>query len=173
MAFTLARFLDVSDGVQENQFTVGSREQLDSLEDLDPIYKQLLDEPVIAVLAVIGGDGRPNLTPVWFNYQGDKVILNFADHRRKTGWIRRDPRLTILLLNPNNAYHWLSIRATVTSEAHEDDPEVGHRATETIDQTWTKYTGAPAPYGLRDPSMDERRVMFECDVERVAVYGKP
>ena len=68
MAFTLARFLDVSDGVQENQFTVGSREQLDSLEDLDPIYKQLLDEPVIQAGQTPIGRGRQafNLTPVWF-----------------------------------------------------------------------------------------------------------
>jgi PPOX class probable F420-dependent enzyme len=173
MSFTLARVLDVADGVQENQFMVGSHEQLDALEDLDPIYKQLLDEPVTAVLAVMGGDGRPNLTPVWFNYKGDKVMMNFADHRRKTEWVRKDPRLTILLMNPKNAYHWVSIRATVTSEIHEDDPKNGQRATETIDQNWTKYTGAPPPYGLRDPSIDEKRVLFECDVDRVAVFGKP
>ncbi len=173
MSFTLARFIDVSEGVTENQFSIGSREEIDSLEDLDPTYRQLLDDPVTAVLAVIGEDGRPNLTPVWFNYEGDKVLFNFAEHRRKTEWIRRDPRLTLLLMNPENPYHWVSIKATVTREIREDDPETGHRATETIDRNWTKYTGQEPPYGLRDPSMDERRVLFECAVDRVAVFGKP
>ena len=173
MAIRLSRMLDVSEGVQPGQFGVGDREEIDSLDDLDPVYKRLLDEPVTAVLAVMAGDGRPNLTPVWFGYEGDHVILNFAEHRKKTEWVRRDPRVTILLMNPENPYHWVSLRATVDREVHEDDPAEGHLATETIDAAWTKYTGNPPPYGLRDPSKDERRVMFACAVERVAVFGKP
>lgn len=173
MSFTVAKILDVADGVQPDQFTVGSRHEVGGLEELDPIYRQLMDEPVTAVLAVMGGDGRPNLTPVWFGYEGNKVLLNFAEHRRKTGWMRRDPRVTILLVNPANPYHWISIRAAVTREIHEDDPEMGHWATETIDRAWTKYSGAEPPYGLRDPSINERRVLFECTVERVATFGRP
>jgi PPOX class probable F420-dependent enzyme len=173
MAITVARFLDVSEGLQEGQFTIGSRQQFASLDDLEPIYRKLMDEPVTAVLAVMGGDGRPNLSPVWFAYKGDKVLLNFAEHRRKTEWIRKEPRATILLMNPANPYHWMSIKARVTNEIREDDPVEGKRATETIDQAWTKYTGNPPPYGLRDPGMNERRVLFECTVERVATFGKP
>lgn len=173
MGFTVAKVLDVAEGLQEGQFMVGSRTEVDQLDQLDPIYAQLLDEPVTAVLAVMGDEGRPNLTPVWFGYRGDHVLLNFADHRKKTEWIRRDPRVTILLMNPQNPYHWLSIKATVDNEIHEDDPEHGHHATRTIDEAWTKYTGNEPPYGLRDPSRDERRVLFECTVDRVAVFGKP
>ena len=73
MGFTVAKFLDVADGVQEGQFMVGSRSEVSSLDDLDPIYQQLLDEPVTAILAVQGGDGRTNLTPVWFGHSSDKV----------------------------------------------------------------------------------------------------
>jgi PPOX class probable F420-dependent enzyme len=173
VSFTVAKVLDVSQGVQKDQFTVGSRDERDSLEDLDPVYRQLLDQPVTAVIAVTGGDGRPWLTPVWFNYTEGKVLLNLAEHRRKTEWIRRNPRFTMLLMNPENPYHWLSIKATAEREIHEDDPAEGHRATETIDQAWTKYTGNPPPYGLRDPGMNERRVLFECRVDRVATFGQP
>jgi PPOX class probable F420-dependent enzyme len=173
MAFTVAKFLDVADGLQPDQFTVGSREQASSLDDLDPIYKRLLDEPVTAVIAVLGGEGRPNLTPIWFDYRGDKVLLNFAHHRKKTDWVRKNPQVTILLMNPENAYHWVSIKATITSETHEDDPEHGHLAAEQVDRIWTKYTGNPPPYGLRDATRNERRVLFEADVDRVAVFGKP
>jgi PPOX class probable F420-dependent enzyme len=173
MTFKVARFLDVSEGPREGQFGIGTREQFSSLDDLEPIYRRLMDEPVTAILAVMGGDGRPNLTPVWFDHDGDKVLLNFAEHRKKTGWIRKDPRITLLLINPANPYHWMSIKARVTKEIHEDDPVDGHRATETIDKSWTKYTGNKPPYGLRDPSMNERRVLFECTVDRVATFGKP
>ena len=173
MSFKVAKVLDVAQGVQKDQFTVVSREEKESLDDLDPVYRRLLDEPVTAVIAVMGDDGRPWLTPVWFNYSGDRVLLNLAEHRRKTGCIRRNPQVTMLLMNPENPYHWVSLKATAEREVPEDDPAEGGRATETIDQSWTKYTGAEPPYGLRDPAMDERRVLFECRVDSVAVFGQP
>lgn len=173
MSFKVAKVLDVAQGVQKDQFTVVSREEKESLDDLDPVYRRLLDEPVTAVIAVMGDDGRPWLTPVWFNYSGDRVLLNLAEHRRKTGCIRRNPQVTMLLMNPENPYHWVSLKATAEREVQEDDPAEGARATETIDQSWTKYTGAEPPYGLRDPAMDERRVLFECRVDSVAVFGQP
>jgi PPOX class probable F420-dependent enzyme len=173
VSFKVAKVLDVAQGVQKDQFTVVSREEKESLDDLDPVYRRLLDEPVTAVIAVMGDDGRPWLTPVWFNYAGDRVLLNLAEHRRKTGCIRRNPQVTMLLMNPENPYHWVSLKATAEREVQEDDPAEGRRATETIDQSWTKYTGAEPPYGLRDPAMDERRVLFECRVDSVAVFGQP
>ena len=97
----------------------------ESLDDLDPVYRRLLDEPVTAVIAVMGDDGRPWLTPVWFNYAGDTVLLNLAEHRRKTEWIRRNPQVTMLLMNPENPYHWVSLKATVEREVREDDPAEG------------------------------------------------
>jgi PPOX class probable F420-dependent enzyme len=172
MGFKHASFLDVAEGLQPNQFTIGDRSLLDSLDELPTEYRQLLDEPVTSIVAITGSDGRPNLSPVWFGYEGDKVLLNFAEHRKKTGWLRATPHVTVMLMNPANPYHWLSIKATVTNEIHEDGPE-GARATETIDAMWTKYTGNAAPYGLRDPSFDERRVLFECTVDSVATFGRP
>lgn len=173
MTFRVARFLDVADGLQEGQFTVGDHDELDSLSELEPTYRQLLDEPVTAVIAVMGSNGRPNLTPIWFDYDGDQMLLNFADHRRKVGWLREEPRFTVLLMNPQNPYHWVSLKGTVTREIHEDDPDEGHRAAEQVDRIWAKYTGNEPPYGLRDPSRDERRILMEADVDRVAVFGKP
>ena len=143
------------------------------MDDLDPMYKQLLDRPIACVLAVIAGDGRPNLTPMWFDYEGDKVLVNVATHRSKYGWIRKNPHLTLVLVNPDNAYHWVSISCSANEELSEDDPAVGARVTAQLDRIWTKYTQQPPPYGLRDPSIDERRALFVCDVERVATFGKP
>jgi PPOX class probable F420-dependent enzyme len=173
MAIAVAKFLDVAGGLQPNQFSVGSRDSVVSLNDIDPIYKKLLDEPVTAVLAVMGKDGRPNLTPMWFDYEGSTVLLNVASHRKKIEWIRAFPKLTFLLMNPANPYHWMSIKCKVTREISEDDPKEGARVTKQVDKIWTKYTQQPPPYGLRDPARNERRVLFECAVEKVATFGKP
>ena len=172
MTFTVAKFKDVADGTQAGQFTVGDRENAASLSDLAPIYRQLLDEPVTAVIAVMGAAGRPNLTPVWFDYEGDTLLLNLATHRKKVDWLRANPQATFLLMNPQNAYHWLSIKGTVTREISEDDPAEGPRVTAQLNKIFKKYTGGEV-YTLRDPSFDERRVLFEMSVDSVATFGRP
>jgi PPOX class probable F420-dependent enzyme len=172
MSFKVAHFLDVADGLQPKQFSVGSHDEVASLADLDPIYKQLLDRPIACVLAVIGGDGRPNLTPMWFDYEDDKVLVNTASHRPKCAWIRRNPRLTVLLVNPENPYHWMQIKCTVEKEMREWE-EGGDYVTRQLDRIWTKYTGNPPPYALRDPAIDEKRVLFICRIDRIATFGKP
>ncbi|MFM7263136.1 MAG: hypothetical protein ACKO1X_05240, partial [Acidimicrobiales bacterium] len=62
MAIKLAKFKDVANGLQPGQFGVGERDKITSLDDLDPIYRQLLDKPYACTMAVIGADGRPGLT---------------------------------------------------------------------------------------------------------------
>lgn len=173
MTITVAKFKDVAEGTQPGQFMIGEREPVTSLADLDPIYKRLLDEPVTAIVAVTGSDGQPNLTPVWFDYEGDTVLLNLATHRKKVAWLRRVPNATFLLMNPENAYHWLSLKTVVKREVSEDDPAEGGRVTDQLDRIWVKYTGNEPPYALRDPSMDERRVLFELEVVKVATFGRP
>jgi Pyridoxamine 5'-phosphate oxidase len=111
--FTVANFRHVADGLQEGQFGIGERTQAGGFSDLDPIYKQLMDRPVTMTLGLIGPDGRPSLTPMWFDYEDDKVLVNTASHRPKCAWIRKNPRLTVLLVNPENPYHWMQIRCTV------------------------------------------------------------
>lgn len=172
MSITVAKFLDVAGGTQAGQFTVGDHDTVRSLDDLDPIYRRLLDEPVTAVVAVISPSGRANLTPVWFDYDGDTVLLNLATHRKKVDWLRGNPQATFLLMNPANAYHWLSIKATVAREVPEDDPVEGKRVTEQLNRIFHKYTGGDE-YALRDPSFDERRVLFELKVDSVATFGQP
>jgi PPOX class probable F420-dependent enzyme len=173
MAVTVSKFIDVSEGLKPNQFGVGDRQTIDSISDLDPTYKQLMDKPYACVMAVMGKDGRPNLTPMWFDYEGDKVLVNVAEHRKKTEWIRGNPELSILIMNPENMYHWLSLKVTVEREISEDDPEEGPRVTEQVNRIWRKYSGESDEYGLRDPSIDERRVLFECRVDRIATFGVP
>ena len=173
MSITVAKFKDVSAGTQPGQFTIGDREGVSSLSDLDPIYRRLLDEPVTAIIAVTGADGTPNLTPVWFDYEGDTVLLNLATHRKKVNWLRKTPHATFLLMNPENPYHWVSLKTTVAREISEDDPVEGPRVTAQLDRIWVKYTRNDPPYALRDPSIDERRVLFELDVVKVATFGRP
>ena len=98
-------------------------------------------------LGLIGPDGRVGLTPMWFDYEGDKVLVNTASHRPKCEWIRKNPRLTILLVNPNNPYHWVQIKCTVEKEMREWEPG-GEYVTKQLDRIWHKYTGQSGHYAF-------------------------
>ena len=171
MSFIIANLRHVADGLQEGQFSVGARKKAAGLNELDPIYRQLLDRPITQTLGVIGPDGRPSLTPMWFDYADDRILVNTASHRPKCEWIRRSPRLTSLLVNPANPYHWVQIKHTVEEERREWEPG-GDSVTRQLDRIWTKYTGNPPPYGLRDPKIEEKRVLFVCRIDRIATFGK-
>jgi Pyridoxamine 5'-phosphate oxidase len=171
-SFIIANFRHVADGLQEGQFAVGERKRAASLDDLDPIYRQLFDRPITQTLGIVGPDGRPSLTPMWFDYEDDKILVNTASHRSKCEWIRKSPRLTSLLVNPDNPYHWVQIKHRVEKELREWEPG-GEYVTNQLDRIWTKYTGNPPPYGLRDPKIDEKRVLFACRIDRIATFGKP
>jgi general stress protein 26 len=110
---------------------------------------------------------------MWFDHDGANVLLNVAAHRKKVEWIRANGKVSILLMNPANPYHWVSIKATIAREIPEDDPVEGAYVTQQVDKIWTKYTNNEPPYGLRDPSIDERRILFVCAVDRVATFGAP
>src|ERR1700751_3254376 len=81
--FVIANFRHVADGLQEGQFAVGERKRAASLEDLDPSYRQLLDRPITQTLGIIGPDGRPSLTPMWFDYEDDRSLVKTASPRPK------------------------------------------------------------------------------------------
>jgi general stress protein 26 len=172
MPFIIANFRHVADGLQEGQFAIGERKRAASVGDLDAIYRQLLDRPITQTLGIIGPDGRPSLTPMWFDYEDDNILVNTASHRAKCEWIRKNPRMTSLLVNPDNAYHWIQIKHSVAKELREWEPG-GEYVTHQLDRIWTKYTGNPPPYGLRDPKIDEKRVLFVCHIDRIATFGKP
>jgi PPOX class probable F420-dependent enzyme len=172
MSIALYKFLDISEGLQEDQFKIGSRGTIESLEDLNPIYKRLLDDPVTGIFSVIAPDGRPSLTPMWFDYHGDKVLVNVAGQRGKTSWIRDNPEISLILVNPENPYHWVSMKITVENELHED-AEGGSFAAEHVNKISQKYNTNNADYSLRDPGGNERRVLFTCRVDKVSTFGKP
>jgi hypothetical protein len=64
------------------------------------------------------------------------VLLNLATHRKKADWLRKAPNATFLLMNPENAYHWLSLKTVVRREISEDDPAEGQRVTDQCCSSW-------------------------------------
>jgi PPOX class probable F420-dependent enzyme len=88
---------------------------------------------------------------------GSDVLLNSMEGRVKPRNVRRDPRIALSILNPNDPYHNVSVRGRVveiTNAGAEDG----------IDRLARKYIGTPN-YPFRQPG--ERRVQFRVRPESI------
>ena len=57
--------------------------------------QDLLEQPLVASLSTLMPDGSPQVTPVWFDYDGDRIRINSARGRVKDKNMRRDPRVAL------------------------------------------------------------------------------
>ncbi len=64
-------------------------------EHLPEKYADLLQKRAFANLGTLNGDGSPQVTPVWVDYDGKYVRINSARGRVKDKNIRRDPRVSL------------------------------------------------------------------------------
>lgn len=79
----------------------------------------LLDQPLIAVLATRRADDSIMLSPVWFEwYQGGIDIWVPTIEGGKVAHVRRDPRVTVVVNNAEWPYRGFELRgeATVSTE---------------------------------------------------------
>ena len=104
---------------------------------LNPDVRRVLDGTSLAHLATVLPDGAPHTVPLWVGTRGDHVVFLTGPRSRKAGNLRRDPRLALSLVAPDNPYQPVIVRGRVV-EWLEGDP-----AWEIIDQISTKYTGQP------------------------------
>ena len=98
----------------------------------------LLEHPIFASLATIGPDGHPQVTVIWLHVEGDKVVFNTAEGRAKHRNMVADPRVTVMLLDPENGYRYAELRGTV--EVTTDGADAS------IDELAQKYLGTDYPF---------------------------
>ena len=61
--------------------------------------KKLFQGPNFAHLATLMPDGSPQVTVVWVDLDGDRILVNTAEGRIKPRNVRRDPRVAISIAN--------------------------------------------------------------------------
>lgn len=73
----------------------------------------LRDEPNVAVVAALRPDGTVQQTVVWVDWDGEH-LLNLTTERAKLEYLRRDPRLSLLVLDRGDPFRWIGIEGRVT-----------------------------------------------------------
>lgn len=89
-------------------------------------YLDLLsrDNKVFAAVALTLADGTPQVTPIWFDWDGSHIILNTARGRVKDKVMHRGGKVALLIVDPQDPYRYLQIRGSVTDETEESAYEV-------------------------------------------------
>ena len=125
-------------------------------------YSDLLTtKKAFANLATLNADGTPQVTPVWFDWDGSRLRINTAKGRLKDKNLRRTPAVALLIVDPDNPYRYVQIRGKVAAVT-----ESGADAH--IDALSKKYLGQDR-YPYRKPG--EVRVIFTIAPDRVQTMG--
>lgn len=124
-------------------------------------FQDLLTKKAFAHLATIMPDGSPQVTPVWFDFDGGHVRVNSAKGRVKDRNMRRNGQVALAIQDPDNPYRYLAVRGRV-----EGITEAGADAH--IDSLAKKYLGQDR-YPHRQPG--EVRVIYRIRPERVSTMG--
>ena len=119
-------------------------------------HLDLFNKKAFAHLGTVMVDGKPQVTPVWVDYDGRHVIINTAEGRLKDKNMQRDGRIALSITDPDNPYRYLEVRGRVVERTHAG-------ADAHIDAMAKKYLGQDK-YPFRQPG--EVRVLYKVMPER-------
>ena len=130
-------------------------------QKLSQKYRDIFLKKAFVHLATRMPSGNPQVSPVWVDLDGDRIVVNSARGRVKDKNMRADPHVALSVVDPDNAYCAVMIQGRVVKITEEG-------ADEHIDRMAKKYLGLDK-YPNRTP--DEVRVLYYIEPERIATMN--
>lgn len=118
----------------------------------------LLRRPNPCVMATLRSDGTPVSTPTWYVWEDGRALISLDEDRVRLKHLRRDPRVTLTVLDEQNWYTHVTLIGRVVEL--KDDEGLAD-----IDRLSRHYTGNPYPDRVRD------RVSAWIEVDRWHGWG--
>jgi PPOX class probable F420-dependent enzyme len=119
-----------------------------------PRLQALLDEPIPVTIGTQRRDGSVQMNPIWYEYRDGQIWLNGGPERAWVKHLQRDPRVTLLVVDPKNQFRWAQIQGRLVDTTAEG-------ADEHIDRLSQRYFGRPYPAEKVD------RLIVRVEPERV------
>ena len=124
-------------------------------------YRDIFDKKAFCHIATVGRDGRPQVTPVWCDFDGTHVRINTARGRVKDRNLKTNPNVALSVQDPDNPYRYVQVRGRVAEMTEQG-------ADAHIDALAKKYMGKDK-YPNRRPG--EVRVIVKIRPESVQAMG--
>ncbi|GEC05300.1 PPOX class F420-dependent enzyme [Streptomyces spinoverrucosus] len=125
---------------------------------LPPEVDALLARPNPCVMATLRSDGTPVSTPTWYLWENGQVLISLDEGRVRLKHLRRDPRVTLTVMDKDDWYTHVTLVGRVTKMY--DDEQLAD-----IDRLARHYIGNPYPDRVR------ARVSAWIEVERWHGWG--
>ena len=122
--------------------------------------RRFLENPFPGEVTTLRPDGSPHTTVVWVDVDEEGAMFNTAVGRAKERHLRNDPRVSLMVVDPDDQYRWVSLNGTAELTIEGAD--------EQIDRLAKKYLGKDE-YPSRAPG--EQRVKVRIRAERVEPRG--
>jgi PPOX class probable F420-dependent enzyme len=104
--------------------------------------RELLEKPNYAVISTLNKDGSIHNTMVWISAENGHVAVNSAIGRLWPTNLQRDPKVTVLVEETGNPYHFVEIRGKATATEEGADDHINALAKKYIDQDEYPYRQA-------------------------------
>ncbi|HEY8292157.1 MAG TPA: PPOX class F420-dependent oxidoreductase [Thermomicrobiales bacterium] len=124
--------------------------------------REFLGEKRFAVLATINKNGTPQQTVMWYELQGDEIMMNTAHGRLKDRNLIRDPRISICV---EDGQRFVTLRGTV---ALNDEVET---AQADIKRLAARYSGAEQAEQSAANFRKEHRITLRMKIEGALERG--
>lgn len=127
-------------------------------------HLDLLSLPVHGVFTTMMADGQPQLSLVWCDYDGECARVNTSRERQKGKNAAVNPRVTLLVIDPEDTSRYLEIRGE--AEIIEEGA-LAH-----LDHLTRVYTPHPAFYGYvhsLENRSQETRIICRIHAARITV----
>jgi PPOX class probable F420-dependent enzyme len=121
--------------------------------------RTLLEKPNPAVITTLRADGQPVSVATWYVLDGDRVLVNMDATRKRLEHVRRDPRVSLTVLDEAGWETHVSILGRMTRVTDDE----GLRD---IDRIARHYTGQAYP------DRESPRVSGRIDIDRWHGWGK-
>jgi PPOX class probable F420-dependent enzyme len=125
-------------------------------------FHDLFTRPLLCALTTVNPDGQPHSVPVWCDFDGAHVRFNAPAATKKARNLQLNHKLSLLIIDPQNAGHWIEIQGHVDKFIDE-----AHGARDHINKLSEKYTGNPV-YQAYGPSGIDRQMYI---IEAVKING--
>jgi PPOX class probable F420-dependent enzyme len=113
----------------------------------------LLEQPLLAVLATYRRDGTVLLSPVWHEWRENGFHVSTGARDVKAGHLRRDPRASIVVCEHRPPYRGIELRARALLRVLDDLSIVRRIA--------TRYLGAEAGERYAETGGDDLLIRLE------------
>lgn len=135
-------------------------------ETIPQSHLDLIAGPVYAVMTTVADDGQPENTVVWCSWDGEYVLVNTVEGRRKHENARQNPLVAITAIDPTDPYRWVDVRGYIQSIV----PDEGNA---NINYHAKLYAGVEAYYGdfaPLDREGSENRIIMKIKPTNVVAY---